>query len=253
MLNIILIEDDSLVMEQLANTLHTINTDINIQAMLTSVKEGVEYMSYKPEADLIISDVQLCDGLSFEIFKHNPHQIPVIFITGFDKFMLTAFNYNMIDYLLKPVSTKELTRALLKYKSLKEHFSTHSQSLDNLLKYMTGKKKTRLLVKKGLENIALRLDDIVLLHSENKIVYVTDKTGKKYLTDKNLSELEEELDDTIFFRANRQYILNMNYIKGFKPYEKVKLMVDLVLPELNHIIIVSQETAPDFRKWMYEA
>jgi DNA-binding LytR/AlgR family response regulator len=253
MLNIILIEDDSSVMEHLVKTLHSIDTEVNIKAMLTSVKEGIEYMSYAPEADLILSDVQLCDGLSFEIFKHSTNHIPVIFITGFDEFMLTAFNYNTIDYLLKPVSAKELTRALLKYRSLEQHFSATSPSLNNLLKYMTGKKKTRLLVKKGLENIALRLDDIVLLYSENKIVYVTDKTGKKYLTDKNLTELEEELDDTIFFRANRQYILNMNYIRGFKPYEKVKLVVDLTLPELNHIIIVSQETAPDFRKWMYEA
>jgi DNA-binding LytR/AlgR family response regulator len=253
MLNIILIEDESSVMDQMVNTLHAIGTDVNIKAMLTSVKQGIEYMSCSPEADLILSDVQLCDGLSFEIFKHCTHHIPVIFITGFDEFMLTAFNYNTIDYLLKPVSAKELSKALLKYRSLQQHFSANSPSLNNLLRYMTGKKKTRLLVKKGLENIALRLDDIVVLHSEHKIVYVTDKAGKKYITDKNLTELEEELDDTIFFRANRQYILNMNYIKGFKPYEKVKLMVDLTLPELNHIIIVSQETAPNFRKWMYEA
>ncbi len=253
MLNIIIIEDDQSAMNQLVNTLHSVADDVHIKAAISSVKEGIEYMAQLPEADLILSDVQLCDGLSFEIFKHTTSKIPVVFITGFDEFMLTAFNYNAIDYLLKPVSGKELSKAIQKYKSLEQHFSSASSSLNNLLKYMTGKKKSRLLVKKGLENIALKLDDIVLLHSENKIVYVTDKAGKKYIADKNLSDLEQDLDDSIFFRVNRQYILNMNYIKGFKPYEKVKLVVDLTLPELNHVIIISQETAPGFRKWMYEA
>jgi DNA-binding LytR/AlgR family response regulator len=110
-----------------------------------------------------------------------------------------------------------------------------------------------LIVKKGLESISLRLEDIVLFFTENKIVYVVDQWGKKYLIDRNLGELEEDLDNNIFFRANRQYIVNINYIKGFKPYEKVKLQIDLVPAELNYSIIISQETAPAFRKWMYEA
>jgi DNA-binding LytR/AlgR family response regulator len=84
-------------------------------------------------------------------------------------------------------------------------------------------------------------------------VYVLDRSGRKYLADKNLSDLEAELDTKTFFRANRQYIINVDYIKGFKPYERVKLQVDLTLPDLNHCIIISQETAPQFRKWIYEA
>ena len=104
-----------------------------------------------------------------------------------------------------------------------------------------------------MENISLRLDEIALFYTENKIIYVVDQTGKKYLSDKNLTDLEEELDEGMFFRANRQYIVNINYVKGFKAYEKVKLLVDLTLPEINHCIIISQETAPAFRKWMYEA
>lgn len=93
----------------------------------------------------------------------------------------------------------------------------------------------------------------MLFFTENKIVYVVDQWGKKYLIDRNLGELEEDLDNSIFFRANRQYIVNINFIKGFKPYEKVKLQLDLVPAELNYSIIISQETAPAFRKWMYEA
>lgn len=119
--------------------------------------------------------------------------------------------------------------------------------------YSIKKRKTRLLVQKGLENILLKLEDIVLFYTENKIVYVVDRFEKKYLTDSNLLELEEELDPVVFFRANRQYIINLNFIKSFRAYEKVKIKVDLNLSELNHCIIVSQETAPHFRRWIYEA
>lgn len=119
--------------------------------------------------------------------------------------------------------------------------------------YSIKKRKTRLLVQKGLENILLKMDDIVLFYTENKVVYVVDRLEKKYLTDSNLLELEEELDPLVFFRANRQYIININFIKSFRAYEKVKIKLDLNLTELNHCIIVSQETAPHFRKWIYEA
>ena len=166
-----------------------------------------------------------------------------------------AFENNGIDYLLKPVDTSDLEKSLLKYNKLQEHFSHLSTQVpvENLLKFVNQRKKTRLLVKKGLENIALRLEEVALIYTQNKLVYVVDSCSKKYISDKTLSELEEELDDTIFFRVNRQYIVNINYVKSFKAFEKVKLLIDITIPELNHSIIISQETAPAFRKWMHDA
>lgn len=119
--------------------------------------------------------------------------------------------------------------------------------------YSIKKRKTRLLVQKGIENILLKLDDIVLFYTESKIVYVIDKYEKKYLIYSNLSELENELDLLLFFRANRQFIININFIKSFRAYEKVKIKVELNIAELNYCIIISQETAPLFRKWINEA
>jgi len=252
MLNTIIIEDEKSARQNLINALMNIGADVNVMAQLSSVKESIEYFSNAPQADLIFCDVQLEDGLSFEIFSKIEIRTPVIFITGYDQFVMNAFEYNGIDYLLKPVSEEELQKAIIKYRKLEKHFS-NQPSLNNLVQYVNTRKKTRLIVKKGMENISLRLEDIVLFFTENKIVYVVDQWGKKYLVDKNLGELEEDMDDTIFFRANRQYIVNINYIKGFKPYEKVKLQVDLILPDLNYCIIISQETAPAFRKWMHEA
>jgi DNA-binding LytR/AlgR family response regulator len=250
-LNTIIIEDEKAARQNLIGALMNIDANLNVVTELSSVKESIEYFSSSPQADLIFCDVQLEDGLSFEIFSKMEIRTPTIFITGYDQFVMNAFEYNGIDYLLKPVSEDELKKAITKYRTLEKHFSNQA-SISNLVQYVS-RKKTRLIVKKGLENISLRLEDVVLFFTENKIVYVVDQWGKKYLIDKNLGELEEDLDHSVFFRANRQYIVNINFIKGFKPYEKVKLQVDLVPSELNYSIIISQETAPAFRKWMYEA
>ncbi|MBL7737704.1 MAG: response regulator transcription factor [Chitinophagaceae bacterium] len=252
MINAIIIEDERPALENLVSTLTSIASDVEVVARLSSVRESIEFLSQQPAADLIFSDVQLGDGLSFEIFNQTGIRIPVIFITGYDEFMLNAFEYNGIDYLLKPVEKDSLGKALNKYRMLEKHFTNHN-SITNLLQYIGNHKKKRMLVKKGMENISLRLEDVVLFYTENKIVYVIDRWGKKYLADKNLSEMETELDNNTFFRANRQYIININYVRGFKSYEKVKLMVDLTVPDLNHAIIVSQETAPQFREWMHNA
>jgi DNA-binding LytR/AlgR family response regulator len=248
----VIIEDERPALENLAAAITSIADDIHIVARLGSVRESIEFLSQKPDVDLIFSDVQLSDGLSFEIFSQGNVRTPVIFITGYDEFMMNAFEYNGIDYLLKPVDREDLRKALTKYRMLEKHFTDH-HSLKSLLQYVGEHKKKRMIVKKGMENISLRLDDIVLFYTENKIVYVVDRWGKKYLADKNLSEMEEELDEATFFRANRQYIININFIRGFKAYEKVKLIVDLTLPDLNHCVIVSQEMAPQFREWMHNA
>ena len=114
------------------------------------------------------------------------------------------------------------------------------------------KKKTRLIVRKGNENVVLKVEDIAFIYRDNTIIIAVDKEEKKYLCDKNLSALEVELDPSVFFRANRKYLLNIHYIRSYKTFEKVKLEVFLCLSNCNHSIIVSQETAPLFRKWMHE-
>lgn len=115
------------------------------------------------------------------------------------------------------------------------------------------KKRSRILVHKGMETIAIKLQDIAMFYTQNRIVYVIDKQDHKYLYDKNLAELEAELDPQEFFRINRQYIVNIDAIRSFKPYERVKLEVKLNTDNNTHTIIVSQQTAPLFKKWIYDA
>ncbi len=249
MLNAVIIEDEKPAQENLISALQAVENNVQVAARLSSVKESIEYLSKKNEIDLIFSDVQLPDGISFEIFTKQEIHIPVIFTTSYDEFMLNAFECNGIDYLLKPIQKEELKKALNKYKMLQHHFTGY-HPLKQLFQYVGTNKKKRLLVKKGIENISLLTEDIVLFYTENKIVYVLDKNGKKYLSDKNLTELDEYLDAFVFFRANRQYIVNINFIRSFKAFEKVKLQIELTLPELNHYVIVSQEMAPQFKEWI---
>ena len=250
MLNAIIIEDEKPAMELLVQMLGEVSTSVNIKARLNSVKESIEFMTTNPDADIIFSDVQLSDGLSFDIFSQAGVQIPVIFITGYDDYMMRAFENNGIDYLMKPVSKTDLDKALLKYNKLKAHFSHTGANapVANLERFINARKKTRLLVKRGMENIAVLLEDIVLIYTQNKLVYVMDRFSKKYVSDKTLTELEEELDHTTFFRVNRQYIININYVKSFKSHEKVKLLLDTQRPGMRKGSVLAQVKTIVLRK-----
>ena len=138
---------------------------------------------------------------------------------------------------------------------LSNYFQTKEPGLIKTIHFPERKKRTRLVVKKGAENIFLLLENVVFFYTENKIVFAIDQAGKKYVTNGSLAKLELELDSNIFFRANRQYIINIGHVKSFRNYEKIKLRIDMNPVELNdqHFIIISQETAPAFRKWIYAA
>ena len=168
MLNTIIIEDERPSRESLLQALSRVSADVNLLATITSVQEGISYLSEPRNADIIFSDVQLPDGLSFEIFRHCIVDAPVIFVTAYDEFMLNAFEYNGIDYLLKPVDEKELDKALKKYNMLQHHFASKANDINKLINPFLQTKKTRLVVKKGIESIALPFDDIVLFFTENK-------------------------------------------------------------------------------------
>jgi len=247
MIRIVIIEDERLIAEELRQWLVTLSKEVEITATLGSVTESIAYFSGNNQPDLIFCDIQLPDGLSFDIFNRTRITTPVIFTTAFDKFIVNAFEYNSIDYLLKPVEDKELLKVLNKYEMLGQHFTRRQEFFESF-----SRSKKRLIVHKGLMNVPLKLEDIVLFYREDKISYAVDREGKKYVCEKNLTELEESLGFSGFFRANRQYIVNADYIRSYKSYDKVKLVIDLSIPVTENLIVVSQETAPHFRRWMNE-
>jgi len=247
MIRIVIIEDERLIADELRQRLSMISNEAQVKAVLSSVRDAIVYLSTDNGTDLIFSDIQLPDGLSFDIFHAVPCTIPVVFITAFDRYIVNAFEHNGIDYLLKPVDDSDILKVLKKYRMLSDHFSSRR----NFYNLFAAARK-RIMVKKGLMNMSLKLEDVVLFYTENKIVYTIDKEGKKYVCEQNLSFLEEELANTGFFRANRQFLINAEYIRGYKSYDKVKLLVDMAVSVTDQSIIISQETAPFFRRWMNE-
>ncbi len=247
MIRAVIIEDERLIATELGNKLATLSTSVEVMAILSSVKESLEYFSDGCHADLIFSDIQLPDGLSFAIFEKIRCDTPIVFVTAFDGFIINAFEHNGIEYLLKPIDDRDLIKVVDKYKNLEKHFEQRQK-----LKNFFDKRKERLVVRKGFSSVLLKMEDIVLFYTESRVVYVLDREGRRYMCDQNLSELETLLDNHTFFRANRQYIINIQYIRGYKTLERVKLAVDVNCHESNHSIIVSQETAPYFRKWINE-
>jgi len=250
-MNILIIEDEKPAYESLLSELKSIEDNIKVVASFGCVKDTVEWLNDNPSPDLIFMDVQLSDGPSFNIFKSTSVTCPVIFTTAYDKYLTQAFEYNSIDYILKPIDQEKLKGAMKKYKGLQQHFIGNYSSLFNQLNN-PEKKKSRIIVKRGVEFQAIRTDDIVYFFTEHKLVFLVDKDNRKYMAEaNNLAELEVELDNNQFYRANRKFIVNANYIKRFKPLERSKISVEMTLP-LDEEIIVSQENSGAFKKWISE-
>ncbi len=244
-MNVIIIEDELPARAKLISMLQAIDQSISIVAQLGSVKESLEWLSKNPEPDLAFVDIQLSDDHSFEIFRKHPVKFPVIFTTAFDKYMLESFEFNSVDYLLKPITEEKLHRSLNKIQKLEQHFFQ-----GNLIKLIQQQPiaKQRLVARKGTEFVALNTDEIAYFFSEHKIVFVRDFTGRQMIVDKNLSELESDLDPKLFFRINRKFIVNQKAIDRFKP-DSGKILIFLK-PEMKEEIHVSKETAPEFRNWI---
>lgn len=249
MINIIIIEDEKSASDNLVRMLQLTKEPMCIMAIIDSVEESVNWLKNNLQPDLIFMDIHLKDGNSFSIFEHVKVSSPIVFITAYDNYLLNAFEQNSIEFLLKPIEESAIQNTINKYKNLKEHFLHKYEEV--LSKFSDKTKKTRLIAKKGIEYQSLLLEDIAYFFSEHKITFVVTKMEKKFMLDQNLKELEEDLDPKIFYRANRKYIINVDCIKSYKPYDKVKLVLEMSTP-VNEEIVISQESAPAFKKWISE-
>lgn len=245
-MNVIIIEDELLAQAKLESMLLSLDNSIRVLAKLNSVKDTLEWLSMNAPPDVAFVDIQLSDNHSFEIFRKFPVQFPVIFTTAFDKYLLESFEFNSIDYLLKPITEEKLKRSLSKLKKLEQHFV--QGNILKLINQSHSTQKDRIVAKKGTDFIALTLDEIAFFFTEHRIVFVKDFNGQQFIVDKNLGELENDLDRNKFFRINRKFITHINAIEKFKP-DNGKIRVFLK-PEMKEEIHVSKETAPDFRKWI---
>jgi len=245
-MDVLIIEDELPARAKLITMLQMLDLSIRITAELGSVKETIDWLRQNKEPHLAFVDIQLSDDHSFEIFRKHPVKFPVIFTTAFDKYMMESFEFNSIDYLLKPITEEKLKRSLEKIQKLEQHF--FQGNLQKIIQQQTSTTSGRIVARKGTEFVALNREEIAYFFSEHKIVFVRDFAGRQMIVDKNLGELESELDSKIFFRLNRKFITSQKAIDRFKP-DNGKILVFLK-PEIKEEVHVSKETAPEFRKWI---
>ncbi len=250
-MNVIIIEDEKPAARRLNRMLSDL--DIEVHTMLHSVNESIEWFSNNEHPDLIFLDIQLSDGLSFEIFDTVTIKSAIIFTTAYDEYALKAFKLNSIDYLLKPIDDDELEAAVTKYKEqipAKQQIQVDFDDIKKLLINPIDRQyKKRFTAKVGQHLKIFSVEDIECFYSENKGTYLHTTDNRNYLIDTTLESLEEELNPQQFFRVSRKFYVNINAIKDIISYTNSRLQV-----KLNHFneqeIIVSRERVKDFKLWL---
>ena len=250
-MKVLIIEDEKPAARRLARLLSELK--VNVSTMLHSVEESISWFQNNEHPDLIFLDIQLSDGLSFEIFDVVEVRSAIIFTTAYDEYALQAFKLNSIDYLLKPIDDEELESAVRKYQNLKPYHNQISLDFDDIKKLLINPLerdyKKRFTIRLGQHLKIINADEIECFYSENKGTYAATIEGRNYLLDTTLENLENELSPQIYFRVSRKFYININHIKDIVSYANSRLII-----KLNHYneqeIIVSRERVKDFKLWL---
>jgi two-component system response regulator LytT len=252
-MKILIIEDEWSAAEALVDMIQVVRPTYEIVKIIESVAESIEYLTNPPPLDLIMSDIHLSDGISFELFNSIQINIPVLFTTAFDNYAIQAFKLNSIDYLLKPIHKQELEQALDKFDRNTQ--KTNGLELAALQHWMQAQQsnkppyKQRFLIKTGQHMVSIYSDDIAFFTAENGLVFLTTFQQHRHLIDYTLDQLENQLDPTLFFRISRQCMLHIRSIVHVAPYFKGKLSLE-IKPEPEEKQTVSQSRAAAFKKWL---
>lgn len=250
-MKVLIIEDEIHTANGLAKMLKIIENEIEIIKILGSVEETIEYLSEQPALDLIFMDIQLSDGISFEIFSEIKVEYPVIFTTSYDEYAIKAFQVNSVDYLLKPIEHNALKKSLDKYKKLFSK-NIHNQQIEQMLSqisFVQKDYKTRILVKTAKGMHIIPIEEIAYFYIENQMVFVKTLQNIRFPLDKTLDELEKQLNPKKFFRLNRQYIASVHAIGAIQNYFNNTLKIELK-PVMEDDIIVSRYKIKEFKEWL---
>ncbi len=252
----IIIEDEKLVAKELSMKIAEIDSDLKILEILPSVKTSIKWFGENDEPDVVFADIQLADGVSFEIFEKFPLACPIIFITSYNEYAIRAFKVNGIDYLLKPVEPEELEKAINKAKKIKRNLNKPALDLNHLVEMLKSGESSKPIFKENFlcnhRNawVPIKTEEMAFFMYDT-LIYVCTKTNEKYNMDyESLDEIEEMLDPDLFFRVNRQFIVNRNVVQRVWGIENSKMMVKLKEPHQNIEIDMSRQKAPVFKKWL---
>ena len=251
-MNILIIEDEAPAAVRLQRMLQKLAPEARILGPLESVKEAVEYLNNQTLPDLLMLDIHLADGLSFEIFNQVKVQVPIIFTTAYDQYALRAFKFNSLHYLVKPIEEEALREALQKFEAhqipaVPTEPGTDGQA--NLLSDYRQRYKQRFISRVGDKLIAVNTEDVLFAFSENKGTYLRTKDGRRHLIDFTLEQVEEMLNPEYFFRINRRYITGYQAVDKMINYSNSRLRI--VLKDWpDEDIVLSREKTREFKIWL---
>jgi DNA-binding LytR/AlgR family response regulator len=249
-MDVLIVEDEQLAADRLADLLHEIDPTIRIAAAHGSVADAVAWLRLHT-ADLLFLDIQLSDGLSFDIFDSVTVNSPVIFTTAYDQYALRAFKVNSIDYLLKPIRVADLRESIAKFRSMARALQPDMQELLRHVKGSAPQYKRRFLIQFGEKIRIVETPDVAYFHALEGSVFLTTSSRQCYPVDQTLDSLEELLDPEHFFRINRKMIVSFKAIQGMVPWSRSRLRLNLEPAEPKGIeALVSVERAAAFRQWM---
>ncbi|GAB3194415.1 DNA-binding LytR/AlgR family response regulator [Pontibacter aydingkolensis] len=254
-MRVLIVEDEKLAAERLANMLQTYDSSIEPVATSPSVRNTVELLRLKPQLDLIFMDIQLADGLSFEVFEQVPVEVPVIFTTAYDMYAIKAFKVNSIDYLLKPIDEEELQAALEKYKKLKlvpvvpPSLGVLEQAMQ-LLNGGSQNYKSRFVVKVGEHLHTIAVEEVACFYSYEKATFLQTHAGKRYAIDYTMDQVEQVVSPQLFFRVNRGYLVSLKAVKDIVAWSNSRLKLELYYPTPAGEVVVSREKVQPFKAWL---
>jgi len=253
MITILIIEDEIKTALALKKSIEKCFEEAVVLEILQSIKSAVRWLKESEAPDLIFSDIQLADGLSFDIFKQVNIKSPIIFCTAYDEYAIEAFKTSSIDYLLKPIDEAKLKLSIAKYHHMKSLFGNNTTAVESqmekLLFQLNLDYKKSILVHFQNKTVVLKVDNIQYIHHDLGLVYLITFDKKKYFMNQTLDEFETILNPNDFFRVNRQFIINRNAIAGVENYLSRRLVVLLNTPIID-TIIVSKTKAPVLLKWI---
>jgi DNA-binding LytR/AlgR family response regulator len=249
-MNLLIIENEKPAADRLIRVLMKIDKSITVLGVIETVEEAINRLQENPQPDLILMDIQLDDGLCFEIFETINIEIPVIFTTAFDEYTLKAFKVNSIDYLLKPIDEELLKTALTKFKRLYADKDPFRRDFKQLLYEFRNQYKSRFLLKIGEKYRSVTTGEISNFHISERSVFLCDNHGKDYGIDYSLDQLQTMLDPRKFFRINRECIVNIDAISLMYSYSSSRLQLTLKEKEKSELFVVSRDKVAEFKRWI---
>jgi DNA-binding LytR/AlgR family response regulator len=250
-IQLLIVEDEAPTARRLAKMLTQLMPDGQVAATLQSVRDTVAWLSANPQPSLAFFDIQLADGISFEVFEQVKVNFPVIFTTAFNDYAIKAFKVNSIDYLLKPVKEEELKAAIDKFRSTTQVGSLElsADAIARAISMLTNTYKSRFMVKIGEHIRMIPIEEVALFYSSEKSTYIRTLKGRDYDIDLTLDQVMIQVNPTIFFRVSRKYIISLHAITDIIAYSGSRLKVKLTIPT-NDDVLVSRERVNDFKAWL---